>query len=367
MQAIRFRIRPGPSRIVPIRVGPGALDLLLEDVAAHPPGRLLVVVSDSNVGPLHGDPLCRRLGARGLAARLLTFPAGERSKTRETKAALEDRLLEIGAGRDTALVALGGGVTGDIAGFVAATWQRGIPVVQAPTSLLAMADAALGGKTAVDLPSGKNLVGAFHHPSAIYADIALLSTLPEADYVAGFAEVIKSAAIGDAKLFRWLEGSVGVLRARDPEALEHAVAQCLRLKARVVSRDEREIGRRAILNFGHTVAHAIEAASGYRLAHGPAVAVGMVVEGRVAVGLSGFPPEHLSRLERLLEAFGLETKWPAELHADAVIAATTKDKKTRAGQVRCALPRRLGQMLPGDDVTLPVGEAVLREAISRTR
>jgi 3-dehydroquinate synthase len=343
-------------------VGRGALDRLRDDLLAHPPGRPVIVVSDSNVAPLYGEPLRRRLVDGGLDAHLCTFQAGEANKTRETKAALEDRLLELTVGRDTALVAVGGGVTGDLAGFVAATWHRGVPVVQVPTTLLAMADAALGGKTAVDAPGGKNLIGAFHQPLAVWADVSTLATLPEDELRAGFAEVVKAAVIADSGLFRWLEESAGALLGRDGEALEHVVERCLRIKARVVARDEREAGRRAVLNFGHTVGHAIEAASGYRVRHGHAVAIGMAAEARLAVSESGFPRTSVSRLERLLESFGLPVIWPGEVELEEAVTATRRDKKARAGRVRYSLPRRIGRMAPGNEVTTVVEEPALRAA-----
>jgi len=338
------------------------LDRLRVDLLANPPGRPVVVVSDSNVAPLYGEPLRRRLEEGGLDARLCTFPAGEEHKTRETKAELENRLLEMTVGRDTALVAVGGGVTGDLAGFVAATWHRGVPVVQVPTTLLAMADAALGGKTAVDTPGGKNLIGAFHQPHGVWADVSTLATLPDDELRAGLAEVVKSAVIADSGLFRWLEESADALLAREEEALEHVVERCLRIKARVVSRDEREVGRRAVLNFGHTVGHAVEAASGYRVRHGHAVAVGMAAEARLALSETGFPAASVGRLERLLEACGLPVTWPDAVDLDEAVAAARRDKKARAGRVRYSLPRRIGRMAPGDDVTTVIDEAVLRAA-----
>ena len=364
MQILDLSFRRGPTRRCRVRAGPGVLDLLIEDLAADPPGRLLVVISDSNVAPLHAAPFVSRLEGRGLATELVSFPAGEASKTRETKARLEDRLFEIGAGRDCALVALGGGVTGDLAGFVAATWNRGVPVVQVPASLLSMVDAALGGKTAVNLRGGKNLVGAFHQPWGVYADVSLLSTLPEADFRDGFAEVVKSAAIADLKLFRWLETAAERLVQRDEEALSHAVASCLAIKGRVVARDEREVGRRAMLNFGHTIAHALEAVTRYTLSHGQAVSIGMTLEAQLATRATGFPPAHARRLRSLLEAFGLPTAFPVDLAPEAVIRTTRADKKSRGGEIRCALPLRLGRMPAGEDVTVAVDEDLLGEALS---
>jgi len=338
------------------------LDQLIEDLASSPPGNRLFVVSDDRVGPLYGEPLRARLAARRLHVELLTFPEGEASKSREAKARLEDHLLALGAGRDSALIAVGGGVTGDLAGFVAATWHRGVPVVQVPTSLLSMADAALGGKTGINVGAGKNFVGAFHQPLGVYADVAVLSTLSDERFVEGFAEVIKAAVVGDVKLFRWLEKNVEPLLARDPAALEHAIGQCMRIKGRVVARDEREAGRRAILNFGHTIAHALEVQSGYSMHHGHAVAVGMCVEARVARRMTGLSMAHVTRLERLVERFGLPCRPPAEPKPAELLEATRRDKKARDGQVHYALPRELGRMLPGDEVTVAVDDETVDDA-----
>jgi 3-dehydroquinate synthase len=366
VESFDLSFRPAPRRTCRLRVGPGALSALVDDVTRQPPGRLLVVVSDERVGPLHAESLVARLDARGLRVVSLTLPCGEAGKTREAKAALEDRLFDLGAGRDSAIVAVGGGVVGDVAGFVAATWHRGIPVVQVPTSLLAMVDSALGGKTAVNLPGGKNLVGSFHQPWGVYADSSVLGTLPDRDFAEGFAEVVKSAAIADGPFFGRLERSADRLSRRDPGALDDAVVRCMRIKARVVRRDERESGRRAVLNFGHTVAHALEAASGYALRHGPAVSIGLCVEARLARTISGFPERHVARVDRLLAAFGLPVRIPGSVSPEAVVEAARRDKKNRDGRIRCALPLRLGRMPPGDAVTVAVDEPQLALAVRAT-
>jgi len=332
----------------------------VDELVLRAPRGKVAVVSDSNVGPLHGEPLCRALLARGLAAFLITFPAGEASKTRESKSWLEDRLLEHGADRTTTVVALGGGVTGDLAGFLAATWQRGVPLIQAPTSLLAMVDAAIGGKTAINLPGGKNLIGSFHQPLGVFADPSVLSTLAAEELAAGLAEAVKTAVVADAVLFRRLERGASALLARRPEELEGVIESCIRAKARIVSRDEREEGRRAVLNFGHTVAHGLEAAAAYRLAHGPAVSVGMVVESTLASRLTGFPLRHARRLRALLERFGLPTVRPAEIPCQGVLEAIARDKKVRDGVIRLSLPLRIGRMPAGEQVTTALDPGLLR-------
>lgn len=349
---------PGaPPRRVAVLAGRGALDRLVTDLAAAFENDLVVVVSDDRVFPLHGQAVARDLRRAGLRCETLVFPAGEGSKTRETKAALEDGLGRLGAGRDTVLVAVGGGVTGDLAGFVAATWHRGVPVVQVPTSLLAMADAALGGKTAVNTPDGKNQVGAFHQPWALYADLDTLATLPDRDLRAGCAEIVKSACLTDPATFATLESDVDPLLRRDPEALERSVRLALALKARVVTQDERELGLRAALNFGHTVAHALETATGFDLLHGEAVAIGLVVEARLAALRCGFPDGDVERLRVLLSAFGLPVRPPRGIDVGAALAAARRDKKNRRGGVRVCTPPRIGSMPCEDRLLLEVSDA----------
>lgn len=363
MQAVDLTFPPPRRGATRIRVGSGVIDSLVTDLARELPARPLVLISDDVVAPLHAEPLRRRLERAGLPVSLLTFPHGEANKSRRTKERLENRMLELGAGREAAVVAVGGGVTGDLAGFLAATWHRGVPVVQVPTTLLAMADAALGGKTAVNLPGGKNLVGCFHQPWGVYADVGTLATLDEERFVEGFAEVVKAAVIGDAELFRWLEARHEALLARDAKVLTRAVAACMRIKGRVVKRDEREAGRRAILNFGHTVAHALEAATRFRIHHGRAVAVGLRAESLLAVRMTGFSAAQAERVRRLVEAFGLPTRLPGRVRPESVVRLTRRDKKARGGEVRYALPRRIGRMLPAPGFTLPVDESVLRAVL----
>jgi len=354
---------PGGGRKCRILVGTGALDRLAGELERQRGGGPVVVISDSNVTPLHATSFADRLGASGLDVCLLTFPAGEAAKTRDTKKGLEDRLFDLGVGSDAVVVALGGGVTGDMAGYVAATWHRGIPSYQAPTTLIGMVDAAIGGKTGVDLPGAKNQVGAYHQPVAVYADTAVLSTLPDENYLEGFAEVVKTAVIGDLDFFSWLENSVEQLRGRSSSHIEEMVHRCVRIKGGIVEADEREGGRRAVLNFGHTVGHAIEVASGLSVGHGAAVSIGMVVEGMLARVDTGFPEDDNLRLKELLEMFGLPVAIPSGLDSGILTAAMQADKKNRRGAVMYAPPLRLGVMQAGDAVTLPLDPARLAAAL----
>lgn len=361
MRELDVRFGSGPGGFVPIVVGRGALGRLAQDLSTGFAARF-VVVADSRVATLYGRDFVAALRHRRVVADLLTFKHGEASKTRATKAALEDRLAALAVGRDAVLVALGGGVTGDLAGFVAATWQRGVPVVHAPSTLLAMCDSALGGKTGVDLPGAKNAIGAFHRPEAIYADLALLDTLPDAEWANGFAEVVKTAMVADKRFFGWLERNAGALAARRREAVAHAVAECLRLKGGVVARDERDRGLRAVLNFGHTAAHAIEAAADYKVAHGRAVAAGLAAEGLLATAVHGLVLSDYERMRALVVrlAGGRRLAVPPR---SAFLRAVRADKKNRGGTIRCALPSGIGRMRPGPDPTVAVDPEALYEAL----
>lgn len=356
---------PGaPPRRYPVVVGGGALETLLEHVTRRFAMRFLVVVSDHRVFPLYGEKVAAAFRHRGVRCETLTFPAGEASKTRETKSLLEDRLAEFGAGRETVIVAVGGGVTGDLAGFVAATWHRGIPVIQAPTSLLAMADAALGGKTGVNTLAGKNQVGVFHQPCGLYADLSTLETLPERELRGGFAEVVKCSILDGQHSFEALEADTGALMRRDPDALERAVLLGIEVKSRAVTADEHERGPRAALNFGHTVAHAIEAASGWSLPHGEAVAIGLVAESRLAAARFGFPREEAERIRSLLRNLGLPVELPPGIEPMESLRAARADKKNRGGDLRICVPARIGRMPPDTDLLRVVTEGDFVSSLS---
>jgi 3-dehydroquinate synthase len=260
-------------------------------------------------------------------------------------------------------VAVGGGVTGDLAGFVAATYMRGVPCLQVPTTLLAMLDASVGGKTGVDTPEGKNLIGAFHPPVAVLADPLVLATLPEREYRAGLAEAVKHGLIADRDYFGWIEAHAETLVGRDPAALEHLVRRSVEIKAEVVGEDEREGGRRAILNAGHTVAHALERATDFRVPHGEAVGLGLVAEAALATGLGLATPEPGARVAALLERLGLPTRVREPVGEERILAAMASDKKNRAGGIRFALPRGVGTMGDGPEWTTEAGEPAILAAL----
>jgi len=327
-----------------IVIGRGLLAELGTRVRRACPARRYALVTDDVVDSLYAGRVLDALRVADLAAERFAFPAGEAHKSRETWARLSDALLGAQLGRDSAVIALGGGVVGDVAGFVAATYLRGIPYVQVPTTLLAMLDSSIGGKTAVDVPSGKNLIGAFHQPCLVVADLEVLRSLPRRELAAGLAEAIKHGVIADAAYFETLEATHARLLGGDLEVLEPVVARSVEIKAEVVAGDEREGGRRAILNFGHTVAHAIEATSQYAILHGDAVAIGMVTEARIAEALGLAPPETSARIARLVTHCGLPRERPLGAGVEALVAAMYHDKKTRDGVVRFSLPRAIGAM-----------------------
>lgn len=327
-----------------IVIGRGVLADLPSLLEAACPADRYAVITDSHVAALYGERVVTGLRNRALHVELLEFPAGEWNKTRETWAALSDRMLARQFGRDAAVIALGGGVVGDVAGFVAATYLRGVPCVQVPTTLLAMIDSSIGGKTGVDVPAGKNLLGAFHQPRLVLADLDALASLSAQQLAAGMAEAVKHGVIADAAYFATLERDAGAIAAREPGALERVVARSVELKAGVVAADEREAGCRAILNFGHTVGHAIEATAKFAALHGEAVAIGMAFEARLAEALSIAEPGTAAHICRMLARYGLPLELPETATADALIAAMQLDKKSREGTVRFALPQAIGRM-----------------------
>lgn len=318
---------------------------VLQDAAAHvaaaAPAPCYAVISPSDLAPLYGAPVADALRAAGLTAELLTFAAGPACKTRATWSALTDRLLELGLGRDGCVVAVGGGVTGDVAGFVAATYMRGVQLVQVPTTLLAMIDASVGGKTGVDTPAGKNLLGAFHSPRLVLVDPHVLHTLPPAELRAGMAEAIKHGAILDAAYFERIGADADALLAGDSAAVEHLIARSVELKSGIVAEDPYERGRRAILNFGHTIGHALEQHTGYRVPHGFAVAAGMLAEAALGETVGVTQPGTRAALLDVLQRFDLgRTELPP---LQELTAAMRMDKKARRAAPRFVLLSRIGE------------------------
>jgi 3-dehydroquinate synthase len=358
MQTVRVNLGPRSYDIAittrePAGVGPCAR-------AALPKSQLALVIADSNTA-VHGRAVESALAATGFRTRFATVPAGEESKSPRELARLYDALYDLAADRQTAVVAVGGGVVGDLAGYAAATYNRGLPLVMVPTSLLAMVDSSVGGKTGINHPKGKNLIGSFHQPAGVWIDTAYLDSLPEREFLSGLAEVVKYGVILDAEFFADLETNAAAVLARKPEVLVHIVARSCRLKADVVEKDEREeTGLRAVLNYGHTFAHAFETVGGYGAwLHGEAVAAGMVCASRLAEKLGMIDAELTRRQVRLLEAFGLPTAPRSGWATDDLIAVMKRDKKAAAGRMRFILPTRIGEVqLIGD-----VPESLVRDVL----
>lgn len=308
------------------------------------------IITDEHVVE-HADKVAAALGNSGFQPLLVSLPAGESQKSEATASYLYDQLAEAGADRKTLVVAVGGGVIGDLAGFVAATWNRGLPLLMMPTTLLAMVDSSVGGKVGINHPRGKNLIGAFHQPVGVWIDAAFLCTLPDREYRSGLAEVVKYGVILDAELFAYLEQHAAAILARDAECIRHIVARSCRLKANVVEQDEREeTGLRAVLNYGHTFAHAFETVGGYGAwLHGEAVSAGMICASRLAERRGLVSADVTERQRRLLQTFALPIapqRWPV---AD-LLATMRRDKKAVAGRLRFVLPKRLGEVALFDDV-----------------
>jgi 3-dehydroquinate synthase len=349
------------DRSYPIHIGPGLLTAG-ERIAEALPAPRAVLVTNETVGPLYRASLQEALAGAGVS--LLTtveVPDGEAYKTLATLESVYDALLAARADRQTAVIALGGGVIGDLAGFAAATYQRGVPFVQVPTTLLAQVDASVGGKTAVNHPRGKNMIGAFYQPRVVVADTDTLDTLPDRELRAGFAEVVKYGLIRDAAFFDELEQQGGAILGRDPAALAEAVYRSCRNKAEVVAADEHEAGQRALLNLGHTFAHAIETGTGYSAwLHGEAVSAGMVMAAEASHRVGLLPGEALTRIRTLLDRAGLPVAGPADLPVDRYLELMGVDKKAEGGRVRYVLLEDIGRAF----VTAEVPEEVIRAAIA---
>jgi 3-dehydroquinate synthase len=346
------------DRSYPILIGHGLLDdaALL---ARHVVARDVLVVTNATVGPLYADRL--RQGLAGRRVETVTLPDGEQYKTQSVLGQVFDALVTARLNRDGCVIALGGGVVGDMAGFAAACYQRGIDFVQVPTTLLAQVDSAVGGKTGINHPGGKNLIGAFHQPRAVLADLATLRTLPPRELRAGLAEVIKYGLIGDAGFLGWIEGHLDALLALEPGALAHAVRRSCEIKAQIVAADEREHGQRALLNLGHTFGHAIETAAGYgEWLHGEAVGVGMLLAADLSQRLGWLQPAEVERVRTLLRRAGLPLAAP-RIGAARALQLMGMDKKVLQGRIRLVLLRRIGEAVVTGDYPAEGLQATLRD------
>ncbi len=350
-----------------IVIGSELFPEIAEYVGSSHAGKRVAIITDSNlISSGHAGGLTRALQNKGLPSILASFPAGERSKTFETCVGLLNDLLGKGCGRDTVILALGGGVVGDMAGLVAALLNRGVPYVQIPTTTLAQADSSIGGKTGVDTVHGKNLVGVFKQPVRVFIDVKTLQTLPEKEYVSGLAETIKHGVILDEAFFAFLESHVDKIKARDTETLLQVACNNCGIKGSVVERDPHEKGLRRVLNYGHTIGHALEKEMNFTTLHGENVAIGMMVAGKIAEIQYGF--RDLARQEALLQAVGLPTKLPGGISRERLLESAAMDKKALKSRARYSLPEKIGKMLPFDDeYATTVDDEVVVRALDATR
>lgn len=348
MEPIEISTAPPPQATYEVLVEPGSLDRLPALLADAVPAHHYAIIADSTVATRYGEGVRARLEAAGQRASLFAFDAGEANKTRNTWAELTDALLAARIGRDGAVIALGGGVTGDLAGFVAATYLRGLPLVQVPTTLLAMVDSSVGGKTGVDTGMGKNLVGAFHPPRLVVADPRVLATLPEEELRSGLAEAVKHGAIADPVYLDTIEGGGARLLAGDADALTALVHRSIEIKASFAAVDPYETGPRKALNFGHTIGHAVEASTSYVVPHGYAVAIGMVAEAVLGEAVGITEAGTAAVLRRVLHSLGLPTSIPATLSVPEIISVARRDKKARQSRTRYTLLSRIGDVARGE-------------------
>jgi 3-dehydroquinate synthase len=319
-----------------------------------------VIITNPTVEKLHSASLKQSLASKGFRTTTLFVPDGEEYKSLESAGKLYHQLTESGAERTTPLLALGGGVIGDLAGFVAATYMRGVPLVQLPTTLLAQVDSSIGGKVAVNHGQLKNNIGAFHQPKTVISDTATLKTLPDTEMANGISEVIKYAVIKDKEFFTYLEKNLDLIKSLDDNALETIIAKSVQIKAEVVENDEKDMGLRNTLNFGHTIGHAIETVSDFEIAHGQAVAIGMIATVKIAAKLGIIDPKIIIRLEKLLKRAGLMTRLP-RLEVKQIMQAMQYDKKVQSGKIRFILPRAIGEVFITNDVNPALVEKILTE------
>ncbi len=350
---------PLGERSYKIFIGPGILTELHEYLKKEPIGNKYFIITDSNVEELLGHDLLHLLDASGIQAHLISFEAGEGSKSLSTIEDISRQMVQAGADRKSAVIALGGGVAGDMAAFAASIYMRGIEFIQIPTTYLAQVDSSVGGKTGVNLPEGKNLIGTFYQPKAVFADIGTLSTLPQQEIRNGLAEVVKYGMIQDPELFALLEEKWWDVLNLEPQVTCDIVKRSCEIKAEVVARDELEGGLRRILNFGHTIGHAVEAASDFQIPHGEAVSMGMVAVSRIAVSKGMLKEEDEKRLEALLERLGLPVHIPEEISRDEIVNGLIHDKKAVGGRVFFVLPSSIGST----EITTDVSRDEIMDAI----
>jgi len=342
----------------PIVVGRNIAQNAFEEIFQEYNDHKIAIITDSNIEKIYGNKILQKLDKKDRVF-ILSFKAGEESKNRKTKEELEDRLFELGFGRDTLIIALGGGVTGDLAGFIAATYMRGVPFIQMPTTLLSQVDSSIGGKVGIDHPSGKNLIGAFYPPNKVYIDVDFLNTLPNEEIINGMAEIVKAAIIKNGELFTYLESNIDRVVKLEKEFIDTAIISSLKIKANIVQADEKESGLRKILNFGHTIGHSIEILSDFGIPHGRAVGIGMAVETLISEKIGILKSEERDRIFQLLKKSKLlEISFKAPV--DEIIKKTILDKKTRKGIVEYSLIKGIGKAVYG----IKVEDGVVRDSLA---
>ncbi len=363
MKKIRINLDKQTSVSHEISIGHNILDRIALVIAKGKTAGRYTVITDSNVAALYGDAFMDVLKEVKIKADMIEFPAGEASKNMDTVLTIVRELIKRGVDRSSALIALGGGVTGDMTGFIASIYMRSIPYMQVPTTLMAQVDSSIGGKTAVDLSEGKNLLGSFYQPSAIFIDLNFLKTLPESDFINGLSEVVKYGIIDDPELFALLEEKGQAVKDRDPEIMQLIVERSCKIKKGIVEIDEKDIGVRRILNFGHTIGHAIEAASGYTIPHGNAVSVGMIASARISERMKYLSREDLERIGALIRAVGLASTIPNSLDTDMIASKLLTDKKKEGDSIHFVLLKKIGMPF----VNGSVDGALIRETIEELK
>ena len=361
MRSIKVNLDKKSISSYEIRIGKDIIDRMALIIAKNHKAGRYVLITDNCVGSLYGQKFLSSLKDVGLNVQLIEFPAGEASKNINTVLDIAAKLLKLGADREICLIALGGGVVGDIAGFIASIFMRSVSYIQIPTTLIAQVDSSIGGKTAVDLPHGKNLLGTFYQPCAVFVDLIFLETLPEKEFNNGLSEIIKYGAIDDEKLFRALESNMEAIKLKDSKILLNIVETCCRIKKSIVEIDEREQGLRRILNFGHTLGHALETISQYAITHGEGVALGMIAAARLSEKMGYLEGNETKRIEALLLSAGLPGKIPKSFSGDSIVPLLRMDKKKKGDIIHFVLLKKIGMPFISGNIEPKLITAVIEE------
>jgi 3-dehydroquinate synthase len=362
MRSIKVNLNKKAMSSYEICIGNEILDRTALLIAKNHKAGHHIVITDSNVSKLHGLKLLAALKDVGLNVNMIEFPAGEAAKNISTLLEIAGQMMELGADRNSLLIALGGGVVGDLAGFIASIFMRSIPYVQIPTTLLAQVDSSIGGKTAIDLPQGKNLLGTFYQPRAVFTDLSYLTTLPEKEFNNGLAEIIKCGIIDDEKMFRLLEDNMEALKGKDPVLLLKLIEWSCRIKKSIVEIDEKEQGLRRILNYGHTLGHALEAQSDFTISHGEGVALGMIAAARISENSGYLESAGRERIEKLIRKAGLPCRIPERISKEGIISRLKMDKKKEGDIIHFVLLKKIGMPFVNgginESIIMPVIEAM---------